>query len=230
MENKLIIFDVGGTMLDNDDFNFENGLKYLYDEILDVKEDYNTFLNFVNSYKDIFSKRDDTLIEISFVSYLNYLYLCYNKKTILDIDEVEMNFIHHVYHPYLVKDLIKCLTYLKNKKYKLLVFSNSMFQTKAIRQELKDLGIDQYFDEIISSGDHLFRKPSSFIFSSYLKKYEILPNNVMYIGNDYDIDIITPIKLKMKCALRSDKLIDHGNYLEFDNYENLIRWFKENGY
>lgn len=229
MALKLIIFDVGGTIIENDDFDFIRGVKYLYDEVLDVKDSYEDYLKHVDELKTVFEYRFDTKLELSFDSYLNYLILRYGKKKDISNSEIELKYYECIFDKRLVDGVVDILDYLKETGYPLQVFSNSMFSTNAVKNELKSAGIDHYFDNIVSSGDHLFRKPSEYIFDAYLKRYNLKPEEAMYIGNDYNFDIVSPVKLGMKCALRGEKMQMHDGYLEFDTYKNLIKWFKDNG-
>ena len=112
----------------------------------------------------------------------------------------------------------------------LYVLSNSMYSTNLIEKELEEVGIKDYFIQIISSGDHLVRKPSSDLFKLYLKKFSMMGykySEICYIGNDYYYDIETPVKLGMMSVHLSDKFMVHKNYLEVDSYLKLIEEFKK---
>ena len=103
-----------------------------------------------------------------------------------------------------------------------------MYSTLYIEKELEEVGIKKYFKQIISSGDHLVRKPSCELFKLYLKKFAIMgidESDICYIGNDYYFDIATPIKLGMMCVHLNSELIRHDDYLEINNYLQLIEEF-----
>ena len=76
---KVMIFDVGGTLLDTVKFSFEEGLKYLYNEVIAKKESYEEFLFFYERLEQQINLREISSIEVSFLSLLKYWYFIYGK-------------------------------------------------------------------------------------------------------------------------------------------------------
>ena len=206
---KIIIFDVGGTLLKGDFDDSILGYTYLYEEVLDVKETLNDYLDFVKGMFHVIKQRESCDLEFNFRSFFNYLKDLYGLKTDKSYEKIE---------------------YLKNKNIPLYVLSNSMYSTNLIEKELEEVGIKDYFIQIISSGDHLVRKPSYDLFKLYLKKFSMMGykySEICYIGNDYYYDVETPVKLGMMSIHLSDKFMIHEKYLEVDSYLKLIEEFKK---
>jgi FMN phosphatase YigB (HAD superfamily) len=227
---KVIIFDVGGTLIKGTWGDSILGYKYLYDEILDVKESLDDYLEFVSRMLPVIKQRETCDLEFSFQSFFNYLKDLYGLKSNLSYEEIEYRFVRTFYEPKLNEHVIELLDYLKSLNIPLYVLSNSMYSTSCVAKELMELGIRDYFKLVISSGDHLVRKPSSDLFKLYLKKFDMMgysTKDICYIGNDYYYDIVTPVKLGMISVLLSDKDVDHGDYLEISNYLNLISELKK---
>lgn len=227
---KVIIFDIGGTLIANNNFDFTRGIKYLYDEVIDTKESYEEFMKYINSFYEVFQKRIDSDIEINFYSYLNFITFSYPKKTPLTDEEIEKCFVSKIFDSIVFDGLTEFLDYLIDQNYELYVLSNTMFSTKEIKYELERVGLLKYFKEVVASGDHLFRKPSKHLFNMYLKhleKYNV--EDIAYVGNEYKNDIVTPRDLGMKCFLKGNCNQDIDGYHEFDNYQSLLAWFKNNG-
>lgn len=225
---KIIIFDVGGTLIKGTWQDSILGYTYLYDEVLDVKESLYDYLDFVKGMFYIIKERDTCDLEFNFKSFFNYLKDLYGLKTNKSFEEIEYTFARKFYSPMLNDNVIELLEYLKNKNIPLYVLSNSMYSTNCVEKELEEFGIRKYFLQVISSGDHLVRKPSPELFKLYLKKFEMMGINVSdvcYIGNDPYFDITTPVKLGMKAVHISDKDVKHDGYLEISNYLNLIKEF-----
>ena len=228
---KIVIFDVGGTLSSGKWENSELGYRYLYEEILDVNESLDDFLKFIREMLYIINQRETCDLEFSFKSFFNYLKDLYGLKTTKQYEEIEYNFLKKFYKPIRTDNALEILNYFKRKSIPMYVLSNSMYSSNLIAKELEDMGIKHYFKQIISSGDHLVRKPSKELFKLYLKKFDMMgykTSDICYIGNDYYFDIKSPIELGMMCVHLSDKTVYHDQYLEVNSYLKLIEELEKN--
>jgi putative hydrolase of the HAD superfamily len=73
------------------------------------------------------------------------------------------------------------------KNFRLAVVSDG--QSTWARGELHKVGLTDYFDPIIISGDHGFRKPDRRLFRFALDGLGIAPADAIYVGNDMHRDI-----------------------------------------
>ncbi|HWQ19777.1 MAG TPA: HAD family hydrolase, partial [Methanotrichaceae archaeon] len=64
--------------------------------------------------------------------------------------------------------------------------------------ELKYLGLYKHFHLVIFSSDLGYKKPDPRIFLAATQKLGLKPEEVMYIGDSFENDIIPSIKLGMK--------------------------------
>ncbi len=62
-------------------------------------------------------------------------------------------------------------------------------QSAYTRAELHKVGLLDYFDPIIVSGDHGFRKPDRRLFQLALDRLNVPAQNTLYVGNDMHRDI-----------------------------------------
>jgi putative hydrolase of the HAD superfamily len=62
-------------------------------------------------------------------------------------------------------------------------------QSTYARGELHKVGITDYFDPIVISGEHGFRKPDRRLFQYALDGMNVAAQNTMYVGNDMHRDI-----------------------------------------
>mgnify|MGYP003304750106 CR=1 FL=1 len=86
---KIMIFDVGGTLLKGDFDDSILGYTYLYEEVLDVKETLNDYLDFVKGMFHIIKQRENCDLEFNFRSFFNYLKDLYGLKTDKTYEEIE---------------------------------------------------------------------------------------------------------------------------------------------
>ena len=74
-------------------------------------------------------------------------------------------------------------------KYRLVVLSNYPV-SECIRQALETMGISQFFEKVLVSGDFGIVKPSREIFGEMLTALNLPPENVLYVGDDPIADIV----------------------------------------
>ena len=86
-------------------------------------------------------------------------------------------------------------------RYRLAIVSDA--QSAYAVPELRAVGIVNYFNPIIVSGDYGYRKPDPRLFQKALTALEIRPEQALYIGNDLYHDIQGAQKVGMKAILVS---------------------------
>ncbi len=108
-------------------------------------------------------------------------------------------------------------------RYRLAIVSDA--QSPYARPELRAVGIHAYFDPIIVSGDHGYRKPDARLFQKALESLRIGPEQAVFIGNDPYRDIFGARQVGMKTILfRSSQANGHPGEAEADY---VIRDFSE---
>lgn len=81
-------------------------------------------------------------------------------------------------------------------RYSLAVVSDA--QSSWALPEMRATGIFGYFDPIIISGDHGYRKPDSRLFQAALDGLGTAPEDVLFVGNDLYRDVFGAQKMGMK--------------------------------
>jgi putative hydrolase of the HAD superfamily len=74
-------------------------------------------------------------------------------------------------------------------------------QSAYARGELHKVGILDYFDPIIVSGDHGYRKPDPRLFQQMIDKLGVAAENTLYIGNDMHRDVYGAREVGMKTVM-----------------------------
>lgn len=69
------------------------------------------------------------------------------------------------------------------------------------RAELHKVGLLDYFDPIVVSGDHGFRKPDRRLFQIALDQLGVAPDNAIYVGNDMYRDVFGAREAGMRTVL-----------------------------
>jgi len=98
--------------------------------------------------------------------------------------------------------LDEVLTELKKKGYKLGIITNTVTSREEnVRTALRNIGVEKYFDVILTSVDVGHEKPDERIFMTALKKLRVKPNEAAMVGNRIGIDIVGGNRMGMKTIL-----------------------------
>jgi putative hydrolase of the HAD superfamily len=199
MMDKLplaVIMDLGDTIINNDSFHFNLGLKYLHDEVLTEGVAYEDLSDLATFFKEnLFDLRKDNNLEVKFLDYLQYLKTVFGYRVDTSLEDIEYKFMLTAAKDSLIIDVVPILDFFKKHKVPVYILSNSTFSSLTLKRHLSEFKILNYFEEVFSSADFIFRKPHPGIFRvsySHLKKKigEFNKSNIMFIGNDYDKDVI----------------------------------------
>ena len=96
----------------------------------------------------------------------------------------------------LYSDVIPCLDLLRKEKYHLGIITNGHPMDQ--REKLLKFNIDNYFSPIIISGEIGYAKPDQRIFIHCAKKLNLLPQEIIYVGDLIEMDVIGANNAGMK--------------------------------
>ena len=136
---------------------------------------------------------------------------------------------------------IELLDFLKQKGIKLSLISDSDGLRKYKMVRISKLGIDSYFDAIITSDDSGFNKPHPKIFKMALNKLGVDVDSAVMVGDNPRSDCMGAKKLGIKtiCVLRGswkryfsnpDVFKKYAKFIDykFNNLEEVLSFFKKN--
>ena len=106
-------------------------------------------------------------------------------------------------------DLPQTLQTLKDMNLKLAIISNTFVTASTLNNHLKEVNIFEYFDEIVYSYQLPWRKPNPRIFKHMAEQFNLKTENIMYVGDRIDKDIIPSIKLNITPVLKK-AYTNHG--------------------
>ncbi len=85
-----------------------------------------------------------------------------------------------------IKDFLE---YLKNRGIRTGVISNISYAPSVVAERINKLLLENAFEFIITSSNYIFRKPNKRIFDLALEKAGLEPDEVWYIGDQYECDV-----------------------------------------
>ncbi|MDE7439356.1 MAG: HAD-IA family hydrolase [Clostridia bacterium] len=187
MNDKIVLFDLFDTLLIKVWFDYDKALNYLSDKYFGRKDE---LLRLAEEYREKFMlNRNVTHLETSFCEQLKYYENHLGIKLSKSYSGVEWEAFSICREEKLADGATELLTYLKEHGYKLAVLSNSIFSSATLKKYLDKFGLLSFFDDVISSADIGYRKPSPKAFNAVLGQLGAKANrNVFFIGNKTDKD------------------------------------------
>lgn len=233
---KIVIMDLGNTIIDNIEIDFEKGSKYIYDTYCLPTSPWNILLEDIHSiFKNGYQKRNHDDFELHFHNYLRYIDSTIGFSKDVAYDKLEKEFIDHAFQKKIVEGVIPFLEEMKVHQVDIYILSNSSFSTKALWYELEKFQVSSYIKEVFSSADYILRKPNLLFFNVIVKKLKRLyPNTktseIWYIGNDYYFDVKGAYQAGLKSIWLNRK--DEPNFenipcLNISSYYQLIEELKK---
>ncbi len=187
MNDKIVLFDLFDTLLIKVWFDYDKALSCLADKYFGRKDE---LFVLAKEYREKYMlDRNETHTETGFSDQLKYYEKHLGNKLSKPYCDVEWEIFSICREEKLADGAIELLAYLKTRGYKLAVLSNSIFSSATLKKYLNGFGLLAYFDEVISSADILYRKPSTKAFDAALEKLGAKASpNIHFIGNKRDKD------------------------------------------
>ncbi len=118
------------------------------------------------------------------------------------------------------EDAVATLTELKNRRYSLGVISNSDGNLKRL---MDAASLSNYFDVMVDSEKVGTRKPEPAIFNYALEKLSVQPEEAIYVGDVYEIDILGAQRAGLNAVLFDPmNRQNHGDCLKITRLSQLL--------
>jgi len=221
MMPKAVIFDLGDTVLEEKSYNMSSGYESI-SEYLSL----NTSLEELNN---AIAQGQEGNREFKLLEWIDKN-LC-KKQNSMSAHEIELLLWNETVELVRMDGLHKVLDFLFEQGIRVAAISNAIFSSKCIIKELAKHNLDSYFEFVISSADHGIRKPDTKIFKLALKALDLEPNEIWFIGDRWDADIVgsaeagmTAVWFGNRCDYQDVK-VSHNKLKNWSSFESL---WKEN--
>lgn len=228
MNKKIVIFDLYDTVLMDDYFIFENGIKYLYETYFSDKCTFDELRKYAESFLPLYEKRKIDQSEICLIN--DELPLVFDKYGVdlpEDIDGLEYNVMNKMQKVFLTDDIKETLEELKKKDIKMYILSNSIFTGKAAEKLLEEFDILQYFEKVFSSADYKIRKPNKKFFEIALSYINRDLDDIVYVGNDYNTDVEGATAIGLNTVwlnIRHCEKKGNVECIEVDDFKEILKY------
>ncbi len=99
-------------------------------------------------------------------------------------------------------DAISTVEALSAAGYRLAIVTSRPLTAKILIRELRDQGLPEVFEAIVTSGDVGYQKPHPLVFESALGRLGVTPDEAVAVGDSYENDIVPAAKLGIVPVLK----------------------------
>lgn len=194
---EMILFDYGQTLVDEERFDGVKGtaevMKYA------VKNKYNRTPEQVQEEADKINRelgkfdlstRYLQQTEIHNHPFNAYLYESQGIELSLSYEETEEIFWNGAAPGKLTEGIEALLKFLRQQGIRTGVISNISYSGSALIRRINRMLPSNTFEFILATSEYVFRKPNPRIFNLALEKAELSPEQVFYVGDKYECDIV----------------------------------------
>lgn len=193
---KMVLFDYGQTLVAEQKFDGVKGTAAVLQHAVKNKyhlsaEQVQAKANELNQELGRFDpeKRHLCQIEIPNTMFTPYLYESQGIEIALSNAEIDTVFWNAAAPGVPTEGIKDFLEYLKNKGIRTGVISNISYNPTVVAERINRLLPENTFEFIITSSNFMFRKPNKRIFDLALEKAQLRPDEVWYIGDQYECDV-----------------------------------------
>ncbi len=194
---KMILFDYGQTLINEKEFDGVAGTgavlryatknKYSY-----TAEDVQAAADAINRELGRFDPKRRHLFQIEVPNHMftAFLYQSMGIELSLTPPEIDRVFWDAASPGAPTEGIENFLTYLKEQNIRTGVISNITYCGEVVEERINNLLPEHNFEFIIATSEYMFRKPNRKIFELALEKAELPPEDVWYIGDNYQCDAV----------------------------------------
>lgn len=194
---KMILFDYGQTLVNEQLFDGTKGteavLKYAgKNKYNKSAEEVQAYANKLNQELGRFDPEKRHLFQVEVPNYMftKYLYESQGIEIALSAEEIDNVFWDAAAPGKPTEGIREFLSFLKENQVRTGVISNISFCGNAVANRIHNCIPENDFEFIIATSEYLYRKPNKRIFELALEKAELPPEDVWYIGDQYECDIV----------------------------------------
>ena len=212
---QMILFDYGGTLMSEPDFDPANGNAAIYPYICQNPhnislEEFGAYL--LQLFDEIKALRGD-LIEIHEHIFIKNVLEHFDMKLSVPLEEAEYITWNGISAPRQTPGAADMLAFLRNNNIRTGVISNLCWSGAVLTRRLTEGFPEHNFEFILASSEYIFRKPDPHMFEMALRKSGLEKDEIWYVGNDMAADVVGAGSFGFHPVLYDDRSVPH-NLLE----------------
>lgn len=194
---KMILFDYGQTLVNERAFDGVKGteavLRYaVKNKYGKTAQEIQKAANRINRELGRFDpkKRHLFQIEVPNSMFTAYLYASQGVELSIGSEEVDRIFWDAASPGIPTEGIADFLKLLRQKNIRTGVISNISYCGKVVEERIRACLPEHEFEFILATSEYMYRKPNRRIFELALEKAELSAEDVWYIGDQYECDIV----------------------------------------
>lgn len=196
---KAILFDLGDTVLKESSYNVVHGFKK-------ISKYFSPNLTF-ESLNEATETFQVGTCEFKLLQWISENLSSDHAST--KAEAVELELWKETVSLVPIHDIQSVLDFLLSQNIRIAAVSNAIFSSSCMTYELAKHGLGGYFEFVLSSADLGIRKPDPRIFESALESLELKPQEVWFIGDKWDADVIGAHAVQMTPVWFKEYFPDH---------------------
>ena len=224
MMPKMILFDYGGTLMDEPDFDPLQGEKavfaYIKENPRGITPEESAAWG-TRIFQDYGAARS-VGFELTELQNLRMQYEMLGITFTVPYDEIEEIYWDGCGDSRVIEGVPALLKELKAHRIRTGVISNIQWSGRALRRRIDRLLLEHDFEFVLASSDYGYRKPLPMLFDLALHKAGLVPKEVWYCGNSYDFDVKGAVSAGLYPILFHSKADSDLPHLEISEWKELI--------
>ena len=208
-----ILFDYSGTALISDKFNLKAGLVAMCSHF-DLKSgpDLEEIVNFASELELRFQElRNQAVLEFSFDKLIRIIIDYFGIRTEKSLRELEAVYYETAFSYKAAPDIRQFLEQARAAGIRTGIVSNCTHSGALLQRKIRKAGIEDLFDFVMSSSDYGIRKQDQLLFDVAIRKLGFQKNEVVFIGDNLDFDIVTAQSAGITAAWYNAKMKEAGH-------------------
>ncbi len=223
MNIKAVSFDLWFTILWENDKELEEYQRHRVDALYKGFKKYGVLKK--TDLEEYYNSTSHIRMYISNYNLIRMLSLMLGLKPKEELVEyITKKYIESTFYwiPYINKEALNVIPVLKDEyRLKLAVLSNTSFSSEALHKLLENIGLDEYFDVIISSSDIEAVKPMKKAFETVSNALSLNPEHILHVGDNYIEDVIGAVNAGLKAILYNGLWRYYDKYSKFKNRKKM---------
>lgn len=194
---KMILFDYGQTLVNEQKFDGVSGCRAVLKHATQNKynhtaEEVQAAADAINFDLGRFAPKRRHLFQIEVPNHMftAFLYQSMGIELPLTPQEIDRIFWDAAAPGIPTEGIENFLAFLKEQNIRTGVISNISYCGEIVEERINKLLPQNNFEFIIATSEYMFRKPNKKIFELALEKAGLSPEDVWYIGDNYQCDVV----------------------------------------
>lgn len=221
-----ILFDYSGTVLISDNFDLKAGLMEMCTHFdLKSKPDLEEIVDSATDLELRFQElRDQTVLEFSFDKLIRIIVDYFGIRTEKNLSELEAVFYETACSYQAAPGIRQFIEQARAAGIRTGIVSNCTHSGELLQREIRKAGIEDLFDFVMSSSDYGIRKQDQLLFDVAVRKLGLKKNEVIFIGDNLDYDIVTAQSAGITAVWYNAKMKEAGKVMPdyiFENWKDV---------